>query len=98
EADPTQLELAQEAPRPAAALAAVAVADGILQLLAPFCDPCRRFHRASRLPSRAGTACRGASADFSTPRPSRPSSRSSRSFRGPCPPWSISLQERPAGL
>src|SRR5262245_9662596 len=58
EADPTHLELAQEAARPAAALAAVAVADSVFLLLARLRHPGRRRHRASRLPSRAGTACR----------------------------------------
>src|SRR5213593_3137431 len=45
ETDPAQLELAQEPPRPAAALAAVAVPDRELELLAHRCDPGRRRHR-----------------------------------------------------
>src|SRR5881296_4013347 len=44
EADPAQLELAQEAPRPPAALAAVAVPDRELLLLAHRRDPGRRRH------------------------------------------------------
>src|SRR5437867_6598739 len=54
EADPAHLELAQEPSRPAAALAAIAVADSVFLLLERLRHPGRRRHRASRLPSRAG--------------------------------------------